>query len=472
MRPPFELLVENVADYAIFLLDPTGIVSSWNPGAERIKQYRADEIIGRHFSTFYTQVDRDRNHPAHELAIARREGRYEEEGWRVRKDGTTFWAHVVITTLFGEGGEVLGFGKITRDLTTRRAAEQQLLQFQRMVSGVRDYAIFMLDATGTIVTWNAGAEHIKGYRADEIVGKHFSVFYTQDDRDRDHPTYELAVASRDGRYEEEGWRLRKDGTTFWANVVITAIHDEEGVLTGFAKVTRDLTERRRQEQDLRDARDELERFAVVAAHDLREPLVTISSYARLALETGSDPREALDRILDATQGMRHLIDDLLLYARLGRSAVELEPVALAPVVAKAIDRLGAAAAARGATFRVDVPPDARVCVDRMGADVLLQNLISNAIKFGAADGPRIDVGASREDDGWRLTVRDDGRGIAPEDQERIFEAFERVRGPEARPGQGLGLSICQRVVARSDGRIGVASPPGAGATFWVWLPAA
>jgi PAS domain S-box-containing protein len=252
----FGLLVESVVDYGIFLLDREGRISSWNRGAERLKGYTAAEILGRHFSIFYTPEDIGRGHPQHELEIAAREGRYEEEGWRVRQDGIRFWANVVITAL-RENGELVGFAKVTRDLTERRRAEDSLRRseerFRLLVESVQDYAIFALDAAGHIQSWNPGAERIKGYTADEVIGRHFSLFYTEEDRARGHPEAELEVASREGSYEEEGWRVRKDGGLFWANVVITALRTRDGRLVGFAKVTRDLTERKQAEDKLRES---------------------------------------------------------------------------------------------------------------------------------------------------------------------------------------------------------------------------
>src|SRR3954447_6297737 len=261
------LLIESQPDYAIFLLDTDGHVLTWNDGARRLKGYSADDIIGRHFSLFYPPEDVADGLPFRILEAARAEGRFEAEGWRVRKDGSRFWADVVITALRDEQGSLVGFGKVTRDLTARQLATEQLRaaaaelrvanaaleQFRLLVASVRDYAIFMLDVSGRIRTWNAGAEHIKGYSADEAIGQHFELFYTDDARARKHPDYELEVASRVGRFEEEGWRVRKDGTRFWANVVITALRDPSGALVGFAKVTRDLTERRRSEQRLEES---------------------------------------------------------------------------------------------------------------------------------------------------------------------------------------------------------------------------
>jgi PAS domain S-box-containing protein len=253
------LLVESVRDYAIFALDPNGYILSWNPGAQRFKGYTAEEVIGKHFSIFYPAEKVAEGFPAFELREAARTGRFEDEGWRIRKDGTRFWANVVITALRGERGELVGFAKVTRDLTRRREAEEALRlseeRFRLLVEVVKDYAIFMLDPTGHIATWNEGARRIKGYSAEEIIGKHFSIFYPPEKVAEGFPDYELREAARVGRFEDEGWRIRKDGTRFWANVVITALRNREGDLIGFGKVTRDLTERRAAEQRaIEDAR--------------------------------------------------------------------------------------------------------------------------------------------------------------------------------------------------------------------------
>ena len=255
----FRLLVSSVRDYAIFALDPNGFVLTWNAGAERIKGYRADEIIGKHFSIFYPRELVEEGFPAFELRTAANTGRFEDEGWRIRKDGSRFWANVVITALRDETGELVGFAKVTRDLTERREAEEALREseerFRLLVEGVRDYAIFMLDPEGRVSTWNAGAERINGYRAREIIGQHFSRFYPEEDKRSGKPEHELEIASETGKYEEEGWRVRKDGTVFWAGVLIAAIRNKTGELVGFAKVTRDLTERRSaEERALDDAR--------------------------------------------------------------------------------------------------------------------------------------------------------------------------------------------------------------------------
>ncbi|HET9652642.1 MAG TPA: PAS domain S-box protein, partial [Usitatibacter sp.] len=252
---PYRLLVDSVRDYAILLLDPEGNVATWNPGADRIQGYRADEVIGRHFSLFYPASAVERGWPERELDTARRLGHFEDEGWRVRKDGSTFWASVIIAPVRDAQGRLLGYSKIVRDLTERRDNEERLRQseerFRLLVESVQDYAIFLLDPDGRVASWNAGAQRIKGYNAQEIIGRSFTTFYPQEALDRNWPAIELEHAKRLGRFEDEGWRVRKDGTRFWANVVISAARDDKGKLVGFAKVTRDLTERRMHEQMLR-----------------------------------------------------------------------------------------------------------------------------------------------------------------------------------------------------------------------------
>ena len=202
------LLVETVRDYAIFSLDPEGYILSWNPGAQRFKGYTADEIIGRHFSVFYPREDVEAGKPAWELEVAREEGRVEDEGWRVRKDGTLFWANVVITALHSPEGELVGFAKVTRDLTERRRTEQALREseerFRLLVQSVRDYGIFMLDPDGRVASWNEGALRINGYTAEEIIGRHFSTFYPGEDVEAGKPAWELEVAREEGRLEDEG----------------------------------------------------------------------------------------------------------------------------------------------------------------------------------------------------------------------------------------------------------------------------
>ena len=491
------LLVDSQTEYAMFVLEPDGRIASWNAAAARIKGYTADEIVGQHFSVFYTDDANQRRHPEYELEVATETGRYEEEGWRVRKDGSRFWASVLITALRDGDGELVGFGKVTRDLTSRRLAEEQLRatardltdanaeleQVRLLVESVHDYAIFMLDPGGHVRTWNAGAQAITGYPPEEIVGRHFETFYTDEDRARSHPAHELEVAAREGRFEEEGWRVRKDGGRFWANVVITPLRNEQGVLVGFAKVTRDLTERRAADEQLRAsaaelarANAELEQFAAAAAHDLLSPLHTIAGFAELVEQRYGERldekgRRFLTEITEGAARMRRLIDGLLRYARSTQIDLHLEPVDLAQTVDTVVRNLGGAIDDARATVVCD--PRSLPCV-RGDADVLVsvvQNLVANALKFSGEQAPRVEISSARDGDCWRVTVADNGIGIAREDQERIFAMFGRAHVSADRSGIGLGLAQTERLVTRLGGRVGVESRPGAGSRFWFTLPA-
>ncbi len=262
----YRQLIQSVVDYAIYMLTPEGIVANWNPGAERAKGYKAHEIVGRHFSAFYSQADCDAGLPEKGLMTARTTGQFETQGWRLRKDGTSLWAHVVIDAIRDESGDLIGFAKITRDCTEQQAAllaqQEQERRFRLLVQGVTDYAIYMLDPQGHVVNWNTGAQRAKGYLAEEIIGQHFSVFYTPQDRVQGLPQQGLDTALRDGRFEAEGIRQRKDGSLFWTNVVIDAIYDDQdGQLIGFAKITRDISERRRQALELIQAKELAEQYS-------------------------------------------------------------------------------------------------------------------------------------------------------------------------------------------------------------------
>ena len=489
------LLIESVTDYAIFLLDPDGHVASWNAGARRLKGYRAEEIIGTHYSRFYPDEDVRGGKPERQLARAAADGRVEDEGWRIRKDGVAFWANVVITALRDETGKLLGFGKVTRDLTERRAAERSLTlseeRLRLMVENVVDYAIFMLDPTGHVATWNAGARRLKGYASGEIIGSHFSRFYPQADIEAGKPDAELREAVAVGRVEDEGWRVRKDGSRFWANVVITALRDDDGRLRGFAKVTRDLTERRRAEEALAeslrleqaaaDRLRELDRtkneFVAMVAHDLRSPIRVVTGYVQLLLSRWdrldeATRREYLETVLRSARNSYALIDDVLEVARIESGDLRTEPE---PYDLEALVRETAAEATLpGAAIeiRVDGPLPAAYG-DRRRHWQVLGNLLANAVRYSPPDRPP-EMALTVSGDFLEVAVRDHGPGIRAEDEPRLFQRFSRIEasGDEPETGTGLGLYITRSLVEAQGGQIWVESTRGEGSTFRFTVPIA
>ncbi len=355
-------------------------------------------------------------------------------------------------------------------------------RFRLLVESVRDYAIFMLAPDGTIASWNAGAERIKGWKADEIIGKHFSAFYTEKDKKDGKPARELEIAMRTGKYEEEGWRVRKDGTTFWASVVITALRDETGELVGFGKVTRDLTERRDHEErllkavtELSKSNRELDEYAAFVSHDLREPLRKMASFAQLLelkLGPALDPEAKLfvKHIVDAAGRMRALITDVLDYSRIGREEPPLTRVELGEILAGVARDLEMAVKEAGATLSIGPLPAVRGNHARLGR--AFQNLLSNALKYRAPDRPpRVKVTAAREGAQWIVSVADNGIGFDPNFAERILRPFQRLHPKDKYPGTGLGLAAVKKIVDLHKGRIWAESRPGEGSIFRVALPA-
>jgi PAS domain S-box-containing protein len=485
----FKLLVESVVDYAIFIMDPRGVILTWNAGAERIKGYTASEIVGAHFSKLYRPEDIVSRLWEVHLETALREGRSENEGWRARKDGTLFWASVVLTTLRGPNGEHVGFAKVTRDLTAHRAADVKLQdaeeRFRLLVESVKGYAMFVLDPEGRVATWNAGAERIKGYTAAEILGQHFSVFYAPEDVEAGQCELELGMASGEGRFEDEGWRLRKDGTRFWAHVAITALRDERGTLRGFAKVTQDLSDRRRsdeerlrlaQEQEANRVKDE---FLATLSHELRTPLNAILGWSVLlheSVDESSPLLKGIQTIQRNAQAQAKIIDDILDVSRIitGKMRIEAGSVELAAVVRAAIEVVRPAALAREISLVLEASTDVPVTGDATRLQQVIWNLLSNAVKFTSQGGEvRVVLTATASD--ALLEVTDNGRGIDAKFLPEVFDAFRQADSSTTRRhgGLGLGLAIVRNLVGLHGGVVSASSEGlGQGATFRVVLPLA
>ena len=472
----FRLLVDSVEDYAIYMLDGAGRVSSWNAGAQRLKGYRPDEVIGRPFATFFPPEAVAAGQPARLLAMAAREGRVEDEGWRVRKDGSRFWAEAVLTALRDPNGAVIGFAKVTRDMTAHRQAQQELRaseeRFRLLVDAVQEYAIYMLDPDGRVISWTTAAERIFGYRAQDVLGRAFSQFYPPDDSAQGKPAWELQQALTHGRHEDEGWRIRKDGSRFWANVVIAPMVDPQGTLLGFAKVTRDLTRRRRTEESLSQANAELEKFSYSVSHDLRAPLRAISGYAELLLreQGGRLDEEGLRQlhvIRDSARQGGELIDALLKFSRLGRQAMTRIDVDLTALARAVLDELGPAEE----PVEVVVRALPLVNGDPTLLRLVLANLIGNALKFTRGRPQRrVEVGTESRDGEVVCYVRDNGVGFDQRFAGKLFGVFQRLHRPDEFEGTGVGLALAQRILQRHGGRIWAEGKVNEGATFFFTIP--
>jgi PAS domain S-box-containing protein len=611
----FELVVASIKEYAIFALDPAGRVATWNVGARIIKGYQPEEIIGKDISVFYTPEDRARRKPQILLARALAEGRVEDEGWRVRKDGARFWADVVITPIVDPTGQLEGFVKVTRDLTARKSDEDRLRRSEQslqttlysigdgvlatdaqarltrinpvaerltgwpeseaigrpieevfhivnektrapavnpvarvladgvvvglanhtahisrsgseypiadsgapildakgkaegavlvfrdvteerraeealrqseerlrlMVSSVRDYALYMLDPVGRVASWNPGAELINGYRAEEILGQDFSRFFTPEDVDAGKPARELEIARTRGRFEEEGWRVRKDGTRFWANVVVTPIRDASDGLVGFVKITRDLSERRHAEEErlrLAQAKEAIrlrDEFLSIASHELKTPLTALQLQLRsIRGQVGTDGNglaQKVDRAIRVGDRMANLIEALLDVSRIstGRLKLTLEPLDLLDLAREVVERLRESSAAAKCTLSLEGRGPIEGHWDRLRVEQVVTNLLSNAIKY--APGRAIHVSVTRGDSEAVLQVRDSGAGIAEEQLPRIFERFERADSARNYSGMGLGLYVAREITEAHGGTIVAANLPDGGAVFTVRLP--
>jgi len=484
--------ISSVTDYAIYMLTPDGTVASWNAGAQRFKGYTREEIIGEHFSRFYTEEDRATRLPWRALQIAQQEGKFEAEGWRVRKDGTRFWASVVIDPIKDDAGNLLGFAKVTRDITDKKLTQDALRaseeRFRILVMGVTDYAIYMLSPDGVVTNWNAGAKRIKGYDEHEIVGLHFSNFYTPEEREAGIPVRALNEAAAAGRYEAEGWRVRKDGTRFWAHAVIDAIRNDNGELIGFAKITRDITERKEAQKQLDLAREALfqsQKLEAIGkltggiAHDFNNLLNVVANGLEMLRQRVREPSDVrlIDTMAHAASRGGILTQQLLSFARQQR--LQREPRDLSREI-RSFEAVLRRASRNAIKFEIDLAatlPPAQI--DAAQFETALLNLVANA-RDATADGGQITVSTRLRElkDGElppvragryvEVGVQDTGTGMTAEVLSRAIEPFFTTK--EAGRGTGMGLSQVYGMVQQCGGDMHINSALGEGTTVSLFFP--
>jgi PAS domain S-box-containing protein len=480
------LLVDGVDDYAIFMLDREGRIGTWNRGAETIHGFNGSEIIGTHFSRLFPPADVEAGHPDRDLARAREAGRTEGEAWRIRKDASRFWASFVLTAFHDDRGDVCGFGAVIRDAARHRSGERPGLaveaRLEELLDAVTDYAVVMLDATGHVTTWNGGARQVHGYDSTEIVGKHFSVFHTAEDRAARKPDDILGVVERDGRWEKEGWRVRKDGSRFWASVVITCVRDRDGQLRGFAEVTRELPRREqvgRQERGsvAGEITGKLEELLAVLSHELRTPLNAILGWSSLLRTRGAGPfaGRAIEAIHRNAQTQVMILEELLDVHRIATGTLRLQvrPAELMMILSEAIEAVRPTALARQVDISLQSATDSSALLgDSRRLRQVFCILLSNAVRSSDSRG-KVVVSIERQRDRWNVSVRDSGRGIEPELLPFVFDSYRRSDDLTMHPygGLGLGLPAVRQIVELHGGAVHVESAGrGTGSLFRIVLP--
>ncbi|HUR12532.1 MAG TPA: PAS domain S-box protein [Flavitalea sp.] len=505
----YHKMVDEVQDYAIIFLDKEGIIQNWNKGAQKIKQYEESEVVGKHFRMFYLQEDKTGKLPEILLEQANVHGRALHEGWRVRKDRTRFWGSITLTAIHNDNNELIGFTKVTRDLTEKKLAEDQLKNFtaelqlsnealrkseeryHKMIAEVQDYAIILLDVNGDIQNWNAGAEKIKGYSAQEIVGKNFQIFYTEEDTRTNLPQKLLMQAKTAGRAIHEGWRVTKRGSKFWGSIVITALHGDDGDIIGYSKVTRDLTEKKQTEDrlnqylhELQKQNEELDRFAYVASHDLREPLRKIQTFADL-IEQHTGNQEMISKYLEkiniASTRMSDLIGSILEYSRHGKTTSEKVYTDLNNILTDVLVDFELLIQQKKAVIQFDKLPAIKIIP--LQINQLFANLIGNSLKY-TGQNPLIRISCSvvsgktvsqcneplGEGSYYQLIFTDNGIGFEQEYAQHIFTLFQRLHPKHEYSGAGIGLALCKKIIENHEGCIFAEGNPGKGASFYVYFP--
>jgi PAS domain S-box-containing protein len=491
----YRLLIEDAKEYAFFMLDNDCRIVAWNKGGERILGYKSDEIIGRHLFDLFTPEDVTSGEAQGEVDTATADGMAEDERWHLRKDGQRFWASGVLRALRDKSGALKGYSKIMRDLTERKRAEEGLREseqrYRLLIEEVRDFGIFMLDPQGKILTWNSGAARFKHYKSNEIIGQHFSIFFTEEDQKAGRPEYELKKAAADGHYRNEGWRVAKGGEKFWAEEIVNAIRDKSGALVGFSKIIRDISERRHAEEERAHllaqehaARLEAEQasrlkddFVTTVSHELRTPLQAILGWSKLLLGRKLDPSKSEQGLAVIERNARlqaQLVDDLLDISRMlsGRLRLAVRPVDLSEIIREAVESIRPASDAKGIDVTISADAEGIVRGDPDRLRQIVWNLLSNAVKF-TPNGGHVDVRMDRADNRFNIIVSDTGKGITPEFLPHVFERFRQANSSITRSfgGLGLGLAIVRQLTELHGGTVSAESAgEDKGSKFTVSLP--
>lgn len=475
----YRLLLDGVQDHAIFALDSEGRVASWNSGAERIKGYTAEQILGRSFACFFSAEDISRDWPAEILRRTAATGRYEEEGLRVRRDGSRFLAHLSFTALRDASGLLQGFSEFSHDLTERSESEAK---YRGLLEAAPD-AMVVVDPTGKIVLLNRQTERLFGYLRDELVSQPITNLVSEGFADR--LLADALRSEKDERAQQIGAGLeltgrRKNGSVFPIEVMLSPLASSQGILVTAA--IRDISARKKAEAhlqaeaqlgqkvaELKRSNEELAQFAYIASHDLQEPLRMVASYTQLLAKRykgklDSDADEFIAFAVDGASRMQRLIQELLAYSRVGTSKLDSVEISTEFVLEQVLLNLSAAIQASGALVTHDPLPS--VLGDETQLIQLFQNLVGNGIKYHGAEAPQIHLSAAKNgQNSWTFSVKDNGLGIDPQYFERIFGMFQRLHTREEFAGTGIGLAICKRIVERHGGKIWVESQRGEGSTF-------